>query len=310
MFRSKRGLITAGVIAATAIVALAGCSSSSTLSGNGGSGKTGKAESIIIGSANFSENTILADIYGQALASNGFTVTYKPNIGARAAYYAALKNGEINFVPEYSGSILDFLNKSATANSPSDVKTALDAALPSNLKALTPSKAADSDSLNVTASFAAKNNLKSIADLKNVEGVTLAANPEFQTRPDGIPGLQTVYGLTNLKFQAINDSGGPATLAALVNNTVQVADIYSTTPSIIQSKLVTLTDPKSLFASQEVVPIVTKSKVNAKLTSVVNKVSAALTTKDLIQLNIEVSGKAKTDPGVAAKNWLKKANLF
>jgi osmoprotectant transport system substrate-binding protein len=303
-------MIAAGVIAATAIVALAGCSSSSTLSGGSGSGGSGKAESLVIGSANFPESTILADIYGQALASNGFTITYKPNIGARAAYYAALKANEINFVPEYSGSILDFLSKTATANTPGDVKTALDAALPSNLAALTPSKAADSDSLNVTAAFAEKNNLKSIADLKNVSDVTLAANPEFQTRPDGIAGLQKVYGLTNLKFQAIGDSGGPATLAALLNNTVQVADIYSTTPSIIQSKLVTLTDPKSLFASQEVVPIVTKSKVNAKLTSVVNKVSAALTTNDLIQLNIEVSGTAKTDPGVAAKNWLKKANLF
>ncbi|HEY5320617.1 MAG TPA: ABC transporter substrate-binding protein [Galbitalea sp.] len=310
MFRSHRGLIAAGVIAATAIVALAGCSSSSTLSGGSSSGGSGKAESIVIGSANFPESTILADIYGQALASNGFTITYKPNIGARPAYYAALKANEINFVPEYSGSILDFLSKSATANTPGDVKAALDAALPSNLKALTPSKAADSDSLNVTAAFAEKNNLKSIADLKNVSDVTLAANPEFQTRPDGIAGLQKVYGLTNLKFQAIGDSGGPATLAALLNNTVQVADIYSTTPSIIQSKLVTLTDPKSLFASQEVVPIVTKSKVNAKLTSVVDKVSAALTTNDLIQLNIEVSGTSKTDPGVAAKNWLKKANLF
>jgi osmoprotectant transport system substrate-binding protein len=310
MFGSKRGVITAGVVVLAASLALAGCSSSSSLSGNSGTSDKGKTESLIIGSANFSENTVLADIYGQALAANGFKVTYKPNIGARAAYYAALKNGEINFVPEYSGSILDFLNKSATANSPEDVKSALDAALPSNLQALTPSKAADSDSLNVTAAFAEKNKLKSIADLKNVSSVTLAANPEFQTRPDGISGLQKVYGLTNLKFQAINDSGGPATLAALLNNTVQVADIYSTTPSILQSKLVTLTDPKSLFASQEVVPIVTKTKVNAKLTSVINKVSAALTTKDLIELNTQVSGDTKTDPGVAAKNWLKKANLF
>jgi osmoprotectant transport system substrate-binding protein len=310
MFRSKRGVIVAGAVVIAASLALAGCSTSKSLSGGSSSTGKGKSESLIIGSANFPENTILADIYGQALASNGFTITYKPNIGARAVYYAALKTGEINFVPEYSGSILDFLSKTATANTPSDVKSALDAALPSNLVALTPSKAADSDSLNVTAAFAKANNLKSIGDLKNVSSVTLAANPEFQTRPDGIKGLQTVYGLTNLKFQAINDSGGPATLAALLNNTVQVADIYSTTPSIIQSKLVTLSDPKSLFASQEVVPIVTKSKVNAKLTSVLNKVSAALTTKDLIQLNIEVSGTAKTDPAVAAKNWLKKANLF
>jgi osmoprotectant transport system substrate-binding protein len=283
MFGSKRGVIAAGVVIAGASLLLAGCSSNSTLSGGGSTSAPKTA--IVVGSANFSENVILADIYGQALAKNGFAVTYKLNIGARAAYIPALESGEVNLIPEYSGSILDFLSKSATANSPSDVKAALDKALPSTLKALTPSTAADSDSLNVTPAFAKANNLTSIGDLKNVSNVTLAANPEFQTRPDGIPGLQSVYGLTSLKFQAISDGGGPQTLAALLNNTVQVADIYSTTPSILANKLVTLTDPKSLFASQEVVPIVSTSKDSAKLASVLNKVSAALTTKDLLQLH-------------------------
>jgi osmoprotectant transport system substrate-binding protein len=308
MFGSKRGVIAAGVVIAGASLLLAGCSSSSSLSG--GSSTSAPKTSIVVGSANFSENVILADIYGQALAQNGFAVTYKLNIGARAAYIPALESGEVNLIPEYSGSILDFLDKSATANSPSDVKAALDKALPSTLKALTPSSAADSDSLNVTPAFAKANNLTSIGDLKNVANVTLAANPEFQTRPDGIPGLESVYGLTNLKFQAISDGGGPQTAAALLNNTVQVADIYSTTPLILSDHFVTLTDPKSLFASQEVVPIVSTSKDSAKLASVLNKVSAALTTKDLLQLNTEVSGASKTDPAVAAKNWLKKANLF
>jgi osmoprotectant transport system substrate-binding protein len=307
MFGSKRGVIAVGVLVAGASLLLAGCSSSTSLSGGGT--KT-KPTSIVVGSANFSENVILADIYGQALAANGFKVSYKLNIGARAAYIPALTSGEVNLIPEYSGSILDFLSKSATANSPSDVKAALDAALPSTLKALTPSTAADSDSLNVTADFASKNGLKSIADLSKLPSVTVAANPEFQTRPDGIPGLQKVYGLTNLKFQAISDGGGLQTLAALQNGSVQVADIYSTTPFILTSNLVTLSDPKSLFASQEVVPIVSSSKVSAKLTSVLNKVSAALTTKDLLSLNGEVSGNSKTDPAVAATNWLKKASLF
>jgi osmoprotectant transport system substrate-binding protein len=307
MFGSKRGVIAVGAIVVGTSLLLAGCSSSSSLSGGGA--KT-KPTSIVVGSANFSENVILADIYGQALAENGFKVSYKLNIGARAAYIPALESGEVNLIPEYSGSILDFLSKSATANSPTDVKAALDAALPKSLKALTPSTAADSDSLNVTAAFAKANDLKSIADLSKLPSVTLAANPEFQTRPDGIPGLQKVYGLTNLKFQAISDGGGLQTLAALQNGSVQVADIYSTTPFILTSNLVTLTDPKSLFASQEVVPIVSTSKISAKLTSVLNKVSAKLTTKDLLSLNGEVSGSSKTDPAVAAKNWLKQANLF
>jgi osmoprotectant transport system substrate-binding protein len=303
-------MIAAGVIIAGTSLLLAGCSSSSSLSGGGSSSSPAPKESVVVGSANFSENVILADIYGQALAANGFTVTYKLNIGARAAYIPALESGEVNLIPEYSGSILDFLSQSATANSPSDVKAALDKALPATLKALTPSTAADSDSLNVTPAFAKANNLKSIGDLAKLPSVTLAANPEFQTRPDGIPGLQKIYGLTNLKFQAISDGGGPQTLAALLNNTVQVADIYSTTPSILANKLVTLTDPKSLFASQEVVPIVSTSKDTPKLASVLNKVSAALTTADLLELNTEVSGASKTDPAVAAKNWLAKANLF
>ena len=308
MFGSKRGVIAAGVLVAGTSLLLAGCSSSSSLSGGGSS--TAPKTSIVVGSANFSENVILADIYGQALAANGFAVSYKLNIGARAAYIPALESGDVNLIPEYSGSILDFLSKSATANSPSDVKAALDAALPKTLTALAPSTAADSDSLNVTPAFAAANKLTSIADLAKLSSVTVAANPEFQTRPDGIPGLQKVYGLTNLKFQSISDGGGPQTLAALLGGQVQVADIYSTTPSILANKLVTLTDPKSLFASQEVVPIVSSSKVNAKLTSVLNKVSTTLTTKDLLQLNTEVSGDSKTDPAVAAKNWLTQKGLI
>src|ERR1700743_3894525 len=146
MFGSKRGVIAAGVLVAGASLLLAGCSSSSSLSG--GSTSAPK-ESIVVGSANFSENVILADIYGQALAENGFKVSYKLGIGQRAAYIPALEKGEVNLIPEYSGSILDFLNKSATANTPSDVNAALAKALPKGLTALTPSTAADSDSLNV-----------------------------------------------------------------------------------------------------------------------------------------------------------------
>jgi osmoprotectant transport system substrate-binding protein len=238
-------------------------------------------------------------------------VKYHLSIGQRAAYIPALEKGDVNLIPEYSGSILDFLSKTATANTPNDVKAALDKALPKGLTALTPSSAADSDSINVTSAFASKYNLKSVADLKSVPNLSLAANPEFQTRPDGIKGLESVYGITGIAFQSINDSGGPATAKALVDGTVDSADIYSTTPSIITNKFVTLTDPKSLFASQEVVPIVSSSKVSAKLTSVLNKVSAALTTKDLLEFNKEASDAANpVNPVVIAKNWLKKANLF
>jgi osmoprotectant transport system substrate-binding protein len=309
MFASKRGVIAAGAVLAGAALLLAGCSSSSSLSGSSSSASA--KTTIAIGSAAFPENVVLGNIYGQALAANGFTVNYHLGIGQRAAYIPALKKGEVNLIPEYSGSILNFLSKSATASSPTDVKAALDKVLPKGLTALTPSTAADSDSITVLPAFAAKYNLVSIADLKNVPNLSLAANPEFQTRPDGIKGLESVYGLTGIAFQSINDSGGPDTVKALLAGTVDSADIYTTAPSILQNNLVTLTDPKSLFASQEVVPIVSTSKVSAKLTSVLNKVSAALTTKDLLEFNAETSDAANpVAPVVVAKNWLKKANLF
>lgn len=305
MFGSKRGLIAAGALLVGGSLLLAGCSSSTSL--GGGSGASAKT-SIKVGSAAFPENVILGNIYGQALAANGFTVTYDLSIGQRAAYIPALEKGEVNLIPEYSGSILDFLSKSATANSPSDVNAALAKALPKGLTALTPSTAADSDSLNVTQAYASKNSLTTIADLSKLKSFTLAANPEFQTRPDGIAGLKSVYGLNNITFKSINDSGGPATLKALLNGDVDVADIYSTTPSILASNLVTLQDPKSLFASQEVVPIVSSSKVSAKLKAVLNKVSAALTTKDLLEFNTEAN--SAVNPIVIAKQWLTSKGLL
>lgn len=305
MKRSR--VIIAGIaVAAAAALALTGCSNASTLGGGSSSGST---TSVVVGSANFPENVTLAYVYGQALAADGVTVSYKVNIGARAAYIPALQNGEIDLIPEYAGSILSYLDKTANAKSGADVKMALDSALPKGLTALDFSAAADSDSINVTPAFAKANNLTSIADLANVSGkVIVAANPEFETRPDGLPGLQSVYGLSNLTFQAINDGGGPATLKALLDNTVQAADIYSTTPSILDNKLVTLTDPKNLFASQQVVPIVTASKAS-KISALLNKVSAKLTTKDLLEFNKRTGGDEKADPKTVASDWLK-ANGF
>jgi osmoprotectant transport system substrate-binding protein len=313
---TRRGVLGSVAVAAALGLGLAGCAGSNTLAGNGSSSSApassagGSSKSLTIGSANFPENVTLAYIYGDALKDKGYSVTYKVNIGARDAYLAALKNGEINLVPEYAGSLLSYLDKTANAKSGAEVKTAIDAKVGDvNAVAYDLAAAADSDSLNVTKSFADKNSLTSIADLSKLDSFTVAANPEFATRPDGIKGLQSVYGLKNLKFKAISDGGGPKTLSALLNNTVQVADIYSTTPSIIENKLVTLTDPKNLFASQQVVPIVSKSKASDAVKTILDSVSSVLTTDDLLKLNQQVSGDSKTDPQVAADAWLKSKNL-
>ncbi len=308
MIASTRALLAAGAVVTA--LALSACSSANPLSPGGSASGSGAATTVTIGSAAFSENEILANIYGQALAANGFTVKYRLNIGQREAYIPALKSGQIDVIPEYTGNLLAYFKPGTTAKTAADVLTALKSALPPGLAVLDPSQAQDKDSLNVTAAYAAKYNLKSIADLKNVGTFSLGANPEFQTRPQGIPGLAKLYGITGIKFQAINDGGGPATLKALLDNTIQVADIYSTTPSILANKLVTLQDPKGLVAAQQVIPLISTAKNSAKLAQVLNKVSAILTTQDLLQLNTRVSGSEKANPATAAKDWLKKVGLI
>jgi osmoprotectant transport system substrate-binding protein len=237
-------------------------------------------------------------------------VKKKLNIGAREAYIKALENGEIDLVPEYSGNLLSYYDPKTTATSPEQIDDALADALPETLEVLDASKAEDKDSLNVTPELAAKEGLTTIADLKKIDGLKLGANPEFKTRAYGIPGLEKVYGITDISFTPISDGGGPATLKALLGGKVDVADIYSTTPSILANKLVTLQDPENLIASQNVVPLITEKKASDKVEDVLDEISATLTTEDLLDLNAKNQGDDKTAPDVLAKQWLTDKGLI
>jgi glycine betaine/choline ABC-type transport system substrate-binding protein len=137
------------------------------LSDNGldATGTAAKGASLTVGSANFPENVILAEIYAQALQAQGATIQKKLNIGARPKYWESLKQGSIDLFPEYTGSILVYIDPKATATSPDDVYAALGKALPSNLVALNQADAQDSDAIVVTKETADKFKLKTIADL-------------------------------------------------------------------------------------------------------------------------------------------------
>ncbi len=270
---------------------------------------TTSTTTVTVGSADFPESQIIAEIYAQALEAKDIKVEKKLNIGAREIYIPALKNGEIGIIPDYSGNLLREFDPEATATSAEDVEAALKEAVPEGLAVLDESQAEDKDSLNVTPEFAQEHNLKSIADLKKIEGLRLAAQAEFKTRAYGIPGMEKYYGITGVKFTAIKDGGGPNTLKALLDKDVDVADIYTTTPSIKDNNLVTLEDPKNMIAAQRVVPVINSSKIDDKAKEAINAVSAQLTTEDLVALNAENQGDAKTAPATLAKQWLQDKGL-
>jgi osmoprotectant transport system substrate-binding protein len=261
---------------------------SNPLSGGGGSG------SVVIGSANFPENEVLAEVYALALQKKGVKVTTKLNIGAREVYYPQVEKGAISIIPEYNGTLLTVeVDKTSNAKTTAQVNAALAAKLPSTLTVLNSAPAQDSDSITVTAATAAKYHLKTIADLKPyASSMVLGGPPEFKTRSDGIAGLKANYGLTFKSFDPL-DTSGPITLSALNSGKVQAADVFTTTPQIVTDKLVSLADPKFNFAAQNVIPLVYKPALTPTISATLNAVSAKLTTSALLQMdNAVITEKA------------------
>jgi osmoprotectant transport system substrate-binding protein len=304
MKRTVVGLVTAAV----AVIGLTACgSSSSPLSTGSGSGSSGG--SITIGSGNFAESQLLAEVYAGALRAKGVSVTEHLNIGSREVYFPALKDGSIDLIPDYTGTLLQYLDKTATQVSSADVYTALKAKLPKGLSALDQAAAQDSDAIVVSSATATQYNLKSIADLAPHCGqLTFGGPPELQTRPDGLPGFKKNYNCTFGTFKSL-DAGGPLTVAALKKGDVQAADIFTTDSSIKANNWVVLTDPKNNFAAQNVVPIINTAKASATVKSALDAVQAKLDTTTLAQLDTTLAGPDHPDASTVADNWLKSVGL-
>ena len=323
------GIAALAVIGLAAVTACASSSSTSTAAAGGTSAPAASASasasaatatanplsggsssgSVVIGSANFPENEVLAEVYALALQAKGVKVTTKLNIGAREAYYPQIQKGTISIIPEYNGTLLSVeVDKSNTAKTTAAVDAALAAKLPSTLTVLNPAPAQDSDSVTVTQATAAKYHLKSIADLKPYDSqLVIGGPPEFKTRVDGLVGLKSTYGLTFKSFDPLDESG-PLTLAALASGKVQAADVFTTTPQIISDKLVSLTDPKFNFAAQNVIPLVYKPALTSTISATLNAVSAKLTTSALLALDVKVITD-KENYTTAAQQWLQSVGL-
>jgi len=295
----------ATIMLALALPALGACGSTNPM---GGGSVSGDLKSVVVGSADFPESKIIAEIYAQVLQTNGFTVERKFGIGSRETYIPALRDHSIDVIPDYTGNLLQFFKPDNTVTDPDKVELALYQALPGDLAMLVPSSATDSDTVAVTEATARKWDLKTIGDLASRSSEVKFGGPsELLKRTEGLPGLKALYDL-DIKpdnFIAINDGGGPATVRALTDGTVDAANIFSTSPAIPQNKLVVLEDPKNNFLPGNVVPLVSSQKMSDEIKTVLDAVSAAMTTEGLTELNISVAGNSGVDPKEAAQKWLR-----
>lgn len=293
-----------------------GNSSSPTANGSGPSiqpASQGTAEKpkVTIGSADFYESALVGEIYAQALEAKGFTVERKFNLGAREVTNEALKNGQLNLMPEYIGSELRSLadQKDCGAQSPSpapaspalcasgdpdqtaaSLQEALD---PLGLKLLNIAPGQDQNGFVVRQETADQHTLKSMSDLAKVaDQLTWGLPPECETNPSCSGALKAAYGIdtSGLKVQKLSACSSEMAVA-LNSKAIDVAELCTTQPDIERFNFVLLDDDKQSQAADNMAPIVSTKLADAApdLVTTLNAVSAKLTTDALTKMGVQVA---------------------
>ena len=270
---------------------------------------------ITVGSFDFPESVLLAEIYGQALAANRFPVRIMPGIGAREVVDPALVDGLVQLVPEYAGSALEFFSLgrlSATSGAGAANRALAETVAGRGLVVARPAPAQDANAIVVTAATAARYGLRSIADLAKVApGLVFGGPPECPGRAYCLPGLERVYGLRFKAFTPL-DAGGPLTRQALLAGYIGAALLFTTDPAIPARHLVVLADNRKLQPAENITPLVRRdviARYGPDLLAVLNRVSALLDTGTLRALNarVELAGQ---NPRRVAGGWLRAHGLI
>jgi len=296
-------------------VMLSACTSSSghVSSAAGLAGRPGTV--ITVGSFDFPESVLLAEIYGQALAADNFPVRILPDLGTRELVDSALMSGLIQLVPEYAGSALEFFSLgrlAATSDAEAANRALAGSVAGRGLVPARPAPAQDANAIVVTAATAARYGLRSIADLARLApGLMFGGPPECPGRAYCLPGLKQVYGLRFKAFISL-DAGGPLTLQALEEGDIGVALLFTTDPDIPARHLVVLADDRGLQPAENITPVVRRdviARYGPNLLAALNTVSALLDTGTLrgLDARVELAGQ---DPRLVAGRWLRARGLI
>lgn len=281
----------------------------------GASTSGGPKPSVKVGSTNFYEQGILAELYAQILENGGYTVERKFNLGNREIVQPALESGQIDLDAEYLATLLTFLDKSAKASTdPKATQTSLQTALTAKkLTVLDYAAATDQNGFVVTKDTQSKYNLKKLSDIASgsAQGQLILGGPaECPQRPFCKVGLEGTYGIKFNDFKPL-DAGGPLTVAALDGKQIDIGLLFTSDPTIVAKSFVLLDDDKHLQLSDNIAPVVRNdllAKDDGTIKKLLNSVSAKLSQDELNGMNKQVAVD-KQDPKDVAKAWLKKQGL-
>ncbi|HLF60310.1 MAG TPA: ABC transporter substrate-binding protein [Acidimicrobiia bacterium] len=273
-------------------------------------GGTVEGPAITVGSFNFPESVILAEIYAQALEANGYTVVRNLNIGDRELIFPEIESGAIDFIPEYLGSAVSIgFGEEAPTDEAEALQTLTDLFAAKSVTVLDPAPGQDKNVFVVTGDFAEGNGVTTVSDLAGAGEVTLGGPPECEDRSTCYRGLVETYGLDNLGFESIAE--GAARVAALESGEIQVALLFSTQPVITEKGFVVLGGTEEIIAPENVVPVVSNEVAEAygdDFAALINSISRLITTEVLLDLNGRVEIDAE-NPEDAATAWLSEQGL-
>lgn len=267
-----------------------------------------RASAVRVGSKNFTESIVVAEIYAQTLERAGITVVRRMNLGSTQIALAAMDRGDIDLYPEYTGTALIDVLHLAPMQDPGAIYARVKDAFEKQYRIawLRPSPMNDSQGIATTAAIAAKYRLRTLSDLAAVSSkLRLATIPEFISRPDGLPGLQKRYG--GFRFASTHTYDIALKYRALATGQADVATAFTTDGAIATQKLVVLEDDKHLWPPYNVAPIVRAQTLarTPKIADALNAIAPAITSERAARMNAAVEGGQ--DPAEVATAFLKTA---
>jgi len=313
----RRWISRAALVAALAVTAAAcggGLNEGGTSGGTSAATQAGTAKKDItvrLASNDFTEQLILGDIYKQAFEKAGYTVDYKAGLGTREIVAPALESGQIDMYVEYAGSALSILAKKTDVKDEQQIYTELKAYYqPKGITPLEQTPMSDQNAFAITQDTKSKYNITTMSDLAKVAGqLTVGGPPECEQRVTCLKGVQDTYQTKFKSFKPI--AQGALKYQALLKGDIQVALAFTTDGIIAKENLYVVQDDKGVFPPDHAVPVVRNdflSKAGPDFTTLVNRISAAITTEEITQLNAKVD-LDREDPKDVATEWLSSKGL-
>ncbi|MBV8434066.1 MAG: quaternary ammonium transporter [Candidatus Eremiobacteraeota bacterium] len=263
-----------------------------------------KNGSVRVGSKNFTESFVLAEIYAQALEAAGLRVDRRFNLGSTQIALAAMARGDIDLYPEYTGTaLIDVLHLPPEQDPKAVYATvAREFARKYDLTWLRPSPMNDSQALATTKAIAARERIATLSDLAPKAGaLRLATIQEFLSRPDGLSVLQRVYG--GFRFADVKTYDIALKYQALTSGKADVASAFTTDGAIATDELVVLRDDKRAWAPYNVAPVVRTAtlKTYPSVARLLDAVSPRITDAAAQRMNAAVESGHRDPADVAAE---------